>query len=83
MPKEYEFTINGQLFYVEHYNYNGGWAWWTADAEMDGWKDTPWEAQQDAIDYVHKKNNDEIQKADNELWTDYKPLPESMNPDRE
>ena len=76
MAQEYEFTINGQLFYVNLYD--GGWAWWSAYNEMDGYADTPLEALQNAIDYVQKQIDENKPTG----WEDFKQLPESMNPDR-
>ena len=77
MAQEYEFTINGQLFYVNLYK--EGWAWWNAKTEMRDFTDTPLEALQNAIDYVQKQIDGKKPTG----WEDFKQLPESMNPDRD
>jgi len=59
MKDEYEIEINGEHFYINHYD--GGWAWWTAKDEQRDFCDSPIEAMQRAMDFVKKRDDDEAE----------------------
>lgn len=67
MPQDYQYEINGQLFYVNPYSQ--GWAWWSAYSEMEGYAASPLEALQNAINHV-KKQIDDKREAEEQAESD-------------